>query len=120
MLPADGASVSGNQVFLDAAVSNNVGVNKVQFYLTGGPLNNELITTGTLSKYGWYGYWDSTTVPNGTYTVQSQAYTASGFQGFSTAITLIVDNPPPTTSVVIPSSGATVSGRRCSSTRQRR
>ena len=110
VLPADGASLSGNQVILDAVASNNVGVNKVQFYLTGGSLDNELIATATLSEYGWSGYWDSTTVPNGTYTLESEAYTASGFQGVSTAITLTVDNPPPTTSVVIPSSGASVSG----------
>jgi Bacterial Ig domain len=109
VVPSTGASVSGGQVVLDAEASARVGVNKVEFHLTGGSLNGALIATGTLTQYGWAAIWNSTTVPNGTYTLQSDAYTA-GYQGFSTAVTVIVDNPPPTTSVLIPSSGASVSG----------
>jgi major membrane immunogen (membrane-anchored lipoprotein) len=84
-----------------------VGVKKVEFHLTGGSLNNALIATGTLSNYGWYAYWNSTTVPDGTYTLQSDAYAAS--QGVSTAETIIVANSP-VTSILKPSNGASVSG----------
>jgi hypothetical protein len=110
LIPANDASVSGGQVLLDTKVPPNVGVDKVNFYLTGGSLNNALIATGTESNYGWYAYWKSTTVPNGTYTLQSDSYDGAGLQGVSTAVTVIVDNPPPTTSIMIPSSGSSVSG----------
>ena len=110
LIPSSGASVSGTQVVLDAAASPNVGVTKVEFHLTGGSLNNALIATATPTYYGWLASWNSTTVPNGTYTLQSDASDGAGYQGVSTGITVVVNNPPPTTSVLIPSSGASVSG----------
>jgi major membrane immunogen (membrane-anchored lipoprotein) len=111
-IPSSGASVSGTQVILDAAASLNVGVNQVQFHLTGGSLNDALIATATSTYYGWLASWNSTTVPNGTYTLQSEASDGAGYQGVSTGVTVVVDNPPPTTSVLIPSNGASVSGAK--------
>jgi hypothetical protein len=110
LVPPNGASLSGGRVLLDAGASGNVGVNKVEFQLTGGSLNNALIATATLSPYGWYDFWNSTTVPNGTYTLQSDAYDTAGNQGVSTAVTVIVENPPPATSILVPSNGASLSG----------
>ena len=110
VLPSNGASVSGSQVVLDAGATLNVGVNKVQFTLTGGSLDNALIATATASPYGWIALWNSTTVPNGTYTLGSEASDGAGFEGVSPGVTVVVDNPPPTTSIVVPSNGASVSG----------
>ena len=110
VIPSSGTSVSGSQVLLDALASLNVGVTKVQFTLTGGSLNNALIATATPTDYGWIADWNSTTVPNGTYTLQSEASDAAGNQGVSPGVEVVVDNPPPTTSVVIPSNGATLTG----------
>ena len=92
VVPSDGASVSGDQVALDASASLNAGVNEVQFTLTGGSLNNALIATATPTIYGWVASWDSTTVPDGIYTLQSDAYDAGGNQGVSSAITMTVAN----------------------------
>ena len=93
-----------------AAVDSQRGRDQVQFHLTGGSLNNALIATATPTYYGSLASWNSTTVPNGTYTLQSEASDAAGFQGVGTAVTVVVDNPPPTTNVLIPSNGASVSG----------
>ena len=49
-------------------------------------------------------------MPDGTYTLQSEATDGAGFQGSSTPVTVVVDNPPPTTTIAFPSNGATVSG----------
>ena len=95
---------------LDASATPNVGVNQVQFRLTGGSLDNALIATATPTFYGWLAQWNSATVPNGTYTLQSEASDGAGYQGVGTGVTVVVDNPPPTTSVLIPSNGASVSG----------
>ena len=49
-------------------------------------------------------------MPNGTYTLQSVASYAGGVSGTSPGITITVANVPPTSAVLVPSGGATVSG----------
>ena len=44
--------------------------------------------------YGWIADWNTRTVPNGTYTLQSVAYDAEGFSTHSTGITVSVLNGP--------------------------
>jgi hypothetical protein len=106
-LPANGATLSGGQ-WLDASASP--GTTKVQFDLTGGTLNDTVISPATPTAYGWLGGFSTMTVPNGTYTLQSVAYDAAGDNAFSAPVTVTVNNPAPTTSVLLPSNGATLSG----------
>ena len=107
VLPSNDATLSGTQ-YLDATASP--GVTQVQYELTGGSLNNTVIATATPTIYGWLASWDTTTVANGTYTLQSVASYAGGVSATSAPITLTVNNPPPTTNVVLPSNAATLSG----------
>ncbi len=109
VLPANGASLAGSQ-YLDATAFDYGTLTKVEFSLTGGSLNHAVIATGTPTYYGWFAGWNTTTVPNGTYTLQSVAYDAGGLSTYSADITINVNNPPPTTSVLLPSSGASLSG----------
>ena len=97
-------------MLLDAGASDVVGVTKLEFHLTGGSLNHTLIATATGTRYGWLANWNSTTVPDGTYTLQSFAYDAAGNQGGSTGVTIIVENTPPKPTITIPSNGSWVSG----------
>ncbi len=90
--------------------SDPLGVTKVEFHLSGGSLKDAIIATGTLTCYGWLASWNTTTVPNGSYTLQSVAYDAAGMSAHSASITITVNNSPPTTKVLRPSNGATVSG----------
>ena len=83
LLPSSGSWVSGSKVALEAGASDAVGVTKVEFHLTGGSLHNALIATATRGSQGWTASWNSTTVPDGTYTLQSVAYDAAGNQGAS-------------------------------------
>ena len=106
VLPSNAATLSGTQ-YLDAAASP--GVTQVQYELTGGSLNNTVVATATPTIYGWLAGWDSTTVANGTYTLQSVA-SSGGLKGTSPGITITVNNSPPTTNVVLPSNAATLSG----------
>ena len=99
LVPSNGSWVSGSQVVLEAGASDVAGVTKVEFHLTGGSLNNALIATATPSSQGWTASWNSTTVPDGTYTLQSVAYDAAGNQGASSGVTVIVENTPPTPTV---------------------
>jgi hypothetical protein len=107
LIPANGATVSGISQVLDASASANV--TSVTFELTGGPDNDSQIATGSSTIYGWVAKWNPTTVPNGTYTLQSVASYASGVSTTSAPISITVNNPPPpSTSVVLPANGATL------------
>jgi major membrane immunogen (membrane-anchored lipoprotein) len=103
--------VSGSKVLLDAGASDPTGtLSNVEFHLTGGSLNDALVATATSSPWGWYASWDSTTVPDGTYTLESVAYNTAGTKAYSAGVTIIVENTPPATGVLIPSTGASVGG----------
>jgi hypothetical protein len=90
--PANGASVSGSQVVLDASASDLMKITKVTFQLTGGTLQGALIGTASPTLVGWMATWNSTTVPNGTYKLRSQATDAAGTKGLSPPITVKVAN----------------------------
>jgi hypothetical protein len=109
VLPSAGASLAGT-TNLDAFAHDYGTVTKVEFHLTGGSLNQALVGTASLTEFGWLVSWNTTTVSNGTYTLQSEAYDAAGLSAFSPGVTITVNNPPPSTAVVAPSSGATVKG----------
>jgi zinc transporter ZupT len=114
IVPATGADLSGTNAVLDATASASygVGITKVQFVLSGGSYNKTVIGTATGSQYGYILVWNSTSVPGGTYTLQSLATDAAGNTAYSTGITVTVDNTPPSTAVIVPATGATLRGPR--------
>jgi hypothetical protein len=67
-------------------------VTKVVYELTGGTLNDTVIATATPTIIGWLAGWNSTTVANGTYTLQSVASYPGGVSGTSPGITIMVNN----------------------------
>jgi Bacterial Ig domain len=107
VLPSNGATLSGITQYLDATASS--GVTQVQYELTGGSLNDHVIATATPTYVGWAAAWNTTTVANGTYTLNSVASYPGEVTATSPPITITVDNAPPSTTVVFPASGATVS-----------
>jgi outer membrane protein assembly factor BamB len=91
-VPSDGDTVSGTTT-LDASASDNVKVSKVEYRLTGGSFNNALIgVVHTPSYAGWIVRWDTTTVPNGVYKLNSVAYDPAGNSGRSPDISITVQN----------------------------
>jgi large repetitive protein len=107
VIPANNAAVAGTRVVLDAGTSPEA--NSVLYELSGEGLTNQVIATATPTTYGWVATWDSTSVPNGIYSIRSVAsYSAAG-SGASLAITVNVNNPAPTTTVTIPTDNVTLS-----------
>jgi hypothetical protein len=110
LVPSDGATVSGSAAVLDAVASGTSDVTSVQFVVNGGSVSNDVVGTATPTIYGWIVLWNTTTVPNGTYTLQSVATEVGGTTATSAPLTMTVNNSPPATAVLIPSDGATKSG----------
>jgi hypothetical protein len=102
-IPSDNATVSGTSQLLDAGTSS--GATKVQYEITGGTLTNQIIATGVPTYYGWLAQWNTTTVANGSYTLQSVASFSGAGSATSAPVTIIVNNAPPATVVIIPSNG---------------
>ncbi len=88
--------VCGSQV-LDAGASDAPGVTSVVFEVSGGTLSDQVIATGTLTYYGWLARWSTTSVPNGTYSLQSVATDVDASTDTSAPITVTVNNQPPST-----------------------
>jgi uncharacterized membrane protein YciS (DUF1049 family) len=89
--PANGATLSGI-VALDAMTSGYVGAGELEFRVTGPSENDALIDVGYRTLVGWLGAWNTSTVANGTYSLQSVAYDAIGRISRSNTMTVTVDN----------------------------
>jgi hypothetical protein len=112
--PPDGEILSGKEVPLGAtAHPSGSRITKIQFVVSGGPYLQKVVGTTTSGQQGALGLWNTTRVPNGTYLLQSVATDAQGKVGYSPAITVVVHNarPRPGVFVLLPSNGATLSGR---------
>ena len=102
----------GTLATLDAKpqLLTRVGISSVKFVITGGSYNQSVIGTAAATEYGYILQWNTTTVPAGTYTVQSLATDGAGNTTYSSGISVTVDNTPPTTAMLVPSTGAAVHG----------
>ena len=104
------ADVSGSTVTVAASATDNVGVVGVRFLLNGAQLAAE----DTTAPYAII--WDSTTVPNGSYTLTAVARDAAGNLGISSPVVVTVansggggDTTAPTVLMTGPANGSTVS-----------
>jgi len=82
--PSSGATVSGT-VTVSASASDNVGVSRVELWVDGA-----LHSSDTTSPYSFS--WNTTTVANGSHSLQARAYDAAGNVGTSSTVTVTVSN----------------------------
>lgn len=93
VVPTNGASLKGSSAVLDASASGPSKVTGVNFTLSGGSLSSPMhVGTAQPSFYGWQAFWNTTAVPNGTYTLQSVATDTSGITATSAGITVTIAN----------------------------
>ena len=84
-------SVSRGEVTLDAGASDSGGWPRsrtIRWWIAG----RHSSPRGLNRPDGWFTYRDTTTVPYGTYTLQSDAYDAAGNQRVSSVISVTVAN----------------------------
>ncbi len=90
LIPSNGATLSGTAATLDASASN---ATSVEFWLFGGSYgySGHLVGTAAPTYYGWIYSWDTTTVPNGSYALLSEAFGPGG-SAFSPHLSMTVKN----------------------------
>jgi hypothetical protein len=92
LVPSNGASLKG-KVVLDASAAGPGTVTGVSFDLSGGSLSTPVVVgTAVATLYGWIALWKTTSVANGTYSLQSMATEAGGTTVKSPKITVTVSN----------------------------
>jgi hypothetical protein len=101
-LPSTNPSiVSGTQQMLGAIALDTddvpggvgkTGINGLQFVITGGNLGKPVTVTAAPYIFGWIAQWNTTNVPDGTYTLRSIATDTNGITGASPGITVTVNN----------------------------
>jgi outer membrane protein assembly factor BamB len=89
--PSNGATLSGTTTLV-ASASDDVTVSKVEFHLTGASYNDALIGVATPTRFGWIYNWNTASVPNDTYTLNSVATDLAGNVGRSANVTITVSN----------------------------
>ncbi len=92
LVPSSGATLNGSGAVLDAFAAGTSAVTGVQFEVTGGSLSGHVVGTAGATIYGWIALWDTNTVPNGSYTLQSVATETGGTTATSPGITVTVNN----------------------------
>ena len=90
LTPSNDAKESGT-VVLDATATGFYPLTRVEFLLTDEGHRSQLIAA-RLAAFGWYASWPTTSVANGTYSLQSIAYDASGAHNLSRSITITITN----------------------------
>ena len=91
LVPASAATMSGS-TYLDASATN---ATSVEFRLFGGVYGYTpavLCTATTSTAYGWLCSWNTTTVPDGSYTLLSEAFGSGGSAFSSSGVRVTVDN----------------------------
>jgi outer membrane protein assembly factor BamB len=89
LIPSKDATLSGS-TYLDASASN---ATSVEFWLFGGSygLTGKMIGTATPTLYGWLCSWNTSTVPNASYVLVSEAFNSAG-SAFSPGVSMTVKN----------------------------
>jgi uncharacterized protein YjiK len=102
--PANGSTVTGSSVPVQASAADDNGVTSVQFFLDGATS----LGTDTDGSNGWSVTWNSTTASEGSHALTAVATDTIGQTATSAAVTVTVDRTAPTVSITAPSAGQTV------------
>jgi hypothetical protein len=108
LAPAAGATLQGS-TWLDAGATSQNAMASVKFEISGGSVSDDVIGTGTGTLLGYLFDFKTSGFPNGTYMLQSVATDDQGLSTTSTPVSITLENPP-TTGVLVPSTGASLAG----------
>jgi hypothetical protein len=91
VLPRKGSTLHGKQ-FLDVVVRDAYDATKVDYVLSGPGLEGVTFATGFQTNYGWIGGWNTSTVPNGSYTIVATVSDSGGRTATTPPLEVRVEN----------------------------
>ena len=90
-LPRNGSTLHG-KLFLDVGVSDQFDITKVDYVLSGPGRADASFAVGYRTSYGWIGGWNSSSVPNGSYTIKAKVNDSGGRSVSTPPIEVRVEN----------------------------
>lgn len=93
--PANAAFVKGNPVTISADATDNIGVTRVEFYDGATLIGTDTAASGNSFSVPW----NTTTATAGSHSLTARAFDANG-SAVSAAVSVTVDNTPPTAPVI--------------------
>ncbi len=90
-LPRNGSTLHG-RVYLDVGVSDQFDVRRVEYVLSGSDLKAVSFATGYRTNYGWIGGWNTSTVSNGSYTIEARVSDSGGRSIMTPSVGVRVEN----------------------------
>jgi len=90
-LPRNGSTLHGKQI-LDVGISDQFDVKTVDYILSGPGRQGVPLAIGHRSNYGWIGGWNTSTVPNGTYTIVARVSDSGGRSIMTIPVEVRVEN----------------------------
>jgi hypothetical protein len=91
LAPTNNAHLSGTTL-LDATGKAYYRVDKVEFILSDENHHSEVIADGIPTLFGWIAKWNTVSIANGTYSLQSIAYDEFGASSRSANVTITINN----------------------------
>jgi hypothetical protein len=91
--PLSGSTLHRGVVLSAGATTDEYSVSRVDLLLSGGGFDHVTIAKAGPTDFGWLAAWNTATVPNGSYLLQSVAYDAMGKSGRSQSVRIQVANP---------------------------
>jgi 4-amino-4-deoxy-L-arabinose transferase-like glycosyltransferase len=89
--PSNGAKLVGTQAVYALAPQHTT---KVKFFVSGGTLHDALVATGKAYPLGWIARWNTSKVPDGTYTLQAVAYGSASKGQPSAVVSVKITHQP--------------------------
>ena len=91
ILPHNGSTVHGKQV-LDVVASDWYDVTRVDYVLGGPGREDTTVATGSRTTDGWLSRWNTSTVPNGSYTITATVHDSAGRSVGTPPVAVRVEN----------------------------
>ena len=90
-LPRSGSTVHGKQI-LDVWGSGSYDLTRVEYLLSGPGLAESWTKTGVSTVYGWVAKWNTSAIPNGTYTIEAKVSDSRGRTVMTPTVEVRVEN----------------------------
>jgi hypothetical protein len=91
IIPRKGATLHGEQI-LDLFVSDPFDVTRIDYVLSGPDREQATLASASRTKYGWVTKWNTSTVPNGSYSIRAKVGDSGGRSVWTSPVEVLVEN----------------------------